>query len=63
MSGEAHIVDIRARILCVRHCDRPLPKSEIINAIRAFGHCKKRFAVHTLHSHHKQIFSFPLYGS
>ena len=60
---KAHIVNISCRDNVFGHRYRVIPKTEIVNAVRAFGYGKERFTVGALHTDYQQVFTVPFDGT
>ena len=63
VGGEAHIVDVGSRNHILRHGNRVVPETEVVDAIGTLGHSKERFAVGSFYTDHQQVFSVPFDGS
>ena len=63
MLCDAHVIDIGGRHHILRHGNRLLPETEVIDTVRRLCHGKERLTVGSLHAHHQQILVVPLDGS
>ena len=63
MSCESHIIDVGSRNNILRHGDRLIPETEVVNTIRTFCYGKETLAVGTLHTYNEEILAVPLDGT
>ena len=63
MSCESHIIDVGSRNNILRHGDRLIPETEVVNTIRTLCHGKETLAVSTLYTNNEEILTIPLDGT
>ena len=56
MFCQSHVINVCIGSFRFRHGNRPIAEPEIINSIRAFSNCKKRFSVIPFHTNGKNVF-------
>ena len=63
MGGESHIIDIGSWNHILRHGDRFIPETEVIDTVRTLSYSKEALAVGTLHTYNEEILTVPLDGT
>ena len=63
MSCESHIIDVGSRNNILRHGDRLIPETEVVNTIRTLCYGKEALAVSTLYTNNEEILTIPLDGT
>ena len=63
VSRQTHVVNIGRRFAVLGHRHGVVPETEVVDAVRRFGHGEKRFAVGALHSCHDQVAAVELDGA
>ena len=60
---ESHIIDVGSRNNILRHGDRLIPETEVVNTIRTLCYGKETLAVSTLNTNNEEILTIPLDGT
>ena len=63
MSCESHIIDVGSRNNILRHGNRLIPETEVVNTIRTLCYGKEALAVSTLYTNNEEILTIPLDGT
>ena len=63
VGGQAHIIDIGSRHDILRHSDRLIPETEVVDTVRTLSHSEETLAVGSFHTYHEQILAIPLDGT
>ena len=63
MLCQSHIINVGSRHHIIRHGDRLIPETEVVDTIRTLGHSKVTLAVSPLNTHHQTVFPLPFNGT